>query len=310
MRFAQAFYRVSFVALLLLGVAQPAWALGDFIIPQLAGMLVGGPVLVGLLIALIVEAKNGNKADLELQKQWGGVAIWGVLFNGLWFGLLQIFDPRTWHTLDRWTEMGFALRYVLPSAILAAYVGFSGRKYRALALMASCLLVGVGYSLFVALPNEHEYKVAREKEQAIQKAAEPDGSREKPYQEVFQTPRFEGGPEAQEAAIQREINYPREALTQKAEREVQVDYTVLPNGSLTDVRATGCFGDIYCDEAERVVKCLPPFVPGRLIQDGMPVAVTGTLRVAFKHRLNVTQEPKQDTSWDSTGKVGHEVSIW
>lgn len=304
MQFSHSFRRFGFVFLFLLGAARPAWALGDAIVPQGIGFIVGGPVLVALFIGLVLVATKGDKADPTAQRQWEGVAILGLLFNVLCFGLLLVFDPGTWGAFDGWTEMGFGMRYALPSGALAIFLGFRGWPRRAVVLAVSCLLVGVGHFLGFTLPKSRTYEAAREQE----KAAAPDGSPQKPYQQADQMPAFVGGQVALDSAIQHEIRYPNYALERGLEGAVRVAYIVLSDGSLAGVRAVEGIDAGYHEEAERVVKSLPPFLPGK--QNGTPVAVAGSVNVFFtipvplkRARLEqLERESKfaQASSWDDS----------
>lgn len=135
------------IGIVLLSAAQPAWALGDFIIPQTAGLILGGPAMLALLFALVHAGTKGTKADPAVQQQWRAAALWGTLFNGLWLWLLVIFDPSTWHMGAGWSGTGLVVRFVLPSAVLVVFLLVKGWPRRAIAVMASCLLMGVGYGL-------------------------------------------------------------------------------------------------------------------------------------------------------------------
>lgn len=276
-------FRFSAVALLLLAGAQPAWALGDYIVPQAIGVLLGGPVLLLLLGALIWVGTRRSAASrpekLRPQEKWTGTALLGGLFNACWFGLLVVFDPGTWNQTGSWTGAGFTLGYILPSAVMAFLWILADHARRAGALVASCLLVGLGYWLLVAMPAEVSYAIERKQARARELAAAPDGSRQKPYSEVEEMPLYPGGPAAMEAAIQLALRYPKPALKQGFEGSVRVSYTVLPDGSLADVQAEPSAGKDCSAEAERVIHSLPRFQPGR--QHGVAVAVTSRVNVLF-----------------------------
>jgi hypothetical protein len=137
-------------SLLLLSTTQPAWALGDFVIPQTAGLIVGCPLLIALFIGLLTAATRGDKTAAASQ-QGGRVAFWGTLFNSLWLCLLFVFDPATWSRSGSWSEAKFINAYLLPTVLLAAFLLWRGWARRAAVVTASCLLVGLGYLLWVII---------------------------------------------------------------------------------------------------------------------------------------------------------------
>lgn len=134
------------VSLLLLSVVPPAWVLRDSIIPQTAGLVLGGPVLLLLLFGFVWAVKD-KKASPASQVQLVIVALWGLLFHDVWLWLLCIFDPNTWGMVDGWSEAGFVGRYAFPAAVLAPFLLYSRRARRAATVMVSCLLMGVEYWL-------------------------------------------------------------------------------------------------------------------------------------------------------------------
>jgi hypothetical protein len=140
--------RVS-ASLLLLSTTQPAWALGDFVIPQAAGLIVGCPLLIALFSSVLTAATRGDKTASASQKQWGRIAFWGTLFNSLWLCLLFVFDPAMWSRSGSWSEAKFINAYLLPTVMLAAFLLWRGWARRAAVVTASCLLVGLGYLLWV-----------------------------------------------------------------------------------------------------------------------------------------------------------------
>ncbi|QIL78452.1 hypothetical protein [Hymenobacter sp. HDW8] len=137
--------RIAF-SLLLLSAAQPAWALGNGIVEEGFAMVAGGPVLLLLLWGLVVTAKD-TKATPASQRQLVIVAVLGLLFNGLWLLLLYVFDPHTFGHGHGWGDAGFVVRYVLPNAVLVAFLLGRRLPHRAAAVAASCLVAGVFYWL-------------------------------------------------------------------------------------------------------------------------------------------------------------------
>lgn len=85
---------------------------------------------------------------------------------------------------------------------------------------------------------------------------------------VEQQPEFEGGYEAMMNFIRKNMKYPASARRMGVDGTVYVGFVVGKDGSITDVKTIrGISAD--CDkEAERVVKMMPPWKPGR--QNGKP----------------------------------------
>lgn len=138
-------------SVLLLSATQPAWALGDSVIPQTAGLIVGGPALMALFIGLIAAATRGDKTIPASQKRWGRVAFWGILFNSLLLCLLFVFDPATWNMSAGWSQTTFLESYLIPTAALATFLLCKGRARRAAVVTVSCLLVGISYLLWIMI---------------------------------------------------------------------------------------------------------------------------------------------------------------
>lgn len=97
---------------------------------------------------------------------------------------------------------------------------------------------------------------------------------------VEQQPEFNGGYEAMINFIKKNLRYPASARRMGVDGTVFVQFVVGKDGSITDVKTIrGISAD--CDrEAERVVKQMPAWKPGR--QNGKPVFVRFVLPIRFK----------------------------
>ncbi len=100
------------------------------------------------------------------------------------------------------------------------------------------------------------------------------------YDFAEQAPSYIGGPIAMNQFISTTIRYPASAQRMRLGGTVFVSFVVNADGSISDVHAVkGFFAD--CDkEAERVVKAMPLWEPGR--QDGKPVKVKYVVPIKFK----------------------------
>ena len=97
---------------------------------------------------------------------------------------------------------------------------------------------------------------------------------------VEQQPEFEGGYEAMINFIKKNLRYPASARRMGVDGTVYVQFVVSKDGSISEVKTIrGISAD--CDrEAERVVKAMPAWKPGR--QNGKPVFVRFVLPIKFK----------------------------
>ena len=103
---------------------------------------------------------------------------------------------------------------------------------------------------------------------------------EKIYTSVEQMPQFPGGDVAMMKYIQSHIKYPPRAKENNIQGKVIMQFVVLKDGSIGEVKVVRAVDADLDKEAVRVVKSFPKFTPGR--QNGQPVAVWYTLPVSFK----------------------------
>jgi periplasmic protein TonB len=95
-----------------------------------------------------------------------------------------------------------------------------------------------------------------------------------------EAPSFVGGMAGLASFLQRNLRYPREASKVGVEGRVFVQFTVGSDGSIENVRAIKGIGFGCDEEAERVVKMMPSWKPGK--QSGRAVRVRYTLPVLFQ----------------------------
>jgi protein TonB len=79
--------------------------------------------------------------------------------------------------------------------------------------------------------------------------------------------------------LQESIKYPEEAKELGIQGRVFVTFVVEVDGSITDVRVLRGIGGGCDEEAVRVVKAMPKWVPGK--QRGVPVRVQFNLPIKF-----------------------------
>lgn len=98
--------------------------------------------------------------------------------------------------------------------------------------------------------------------------------------EVF--PQFPGGMQALMSYLARNIRYNATAIEFRITGKVYISFVVLPNGSIDEVRVVKGLGFGLDEEAIRVVKAMPRWLPGT--QNGQPVAVVYNLPIQFSLR--------------------------
>ncbi|MDB5062573.1 MAG: hypothetical protein JWP67_2416, partial [Mucilaginibacter sp.] len=96
---------------------------------------------------------------------------------------------------------------------------------------------------------------------------------------VEQAPGFPGGDAALGSYLAKNIRYPAKARENKTQGRVIVTFVVELDGSITNTRVVRGIGDGADEEALRVIKASPKWVPG--IQNGRKVRVAYTIPIQF-----------------------------
>jgi protein TonB len=96
---------------------------------------------------------------------------------------------------------------------------------------------------------------------------------------VEEQPGYPGGEEARISYLQQNIKYPEEAKELGIQGKVFVTFVVEVDGSISDVRVLRGIGGGCDEEAIRVVRSMPKWVPGK--QRGVPVRVQFNLPIKF-----------------------------
>ena len=124
------------------------------------------------------------------------------------------------------------------------------------------------------------------------KAAEVDMEAEVAEAEVFmvveEAPVFPGGEEARIRFLQQNIRYPQLARESSIQGTVYVTFVVERNGAINDVRVLRGIGGGCDEEAVRVIRAMPKWMPGK--QRGKPVRVQFNMAVKFILNGNLIPE--------------------
>lgn len=101
-----------------------------------------------------------------------------------------------------------------------------------------------------------------------------------PYLVVEKMPEFTGGMEALMRYLRSHLRYPSAALREQAEGRVYVSFVVQADGTIADISVPKGLGFGLDEEAQRVVRQMPAWTPGRQSNHAVPVRFT--LPITFK----------------------------
>jgi TonB family protein len=103
---------------------------------------------------------------------------------------------------------------------------------------------------------------------------------EKPLAAPEIMPKFPGGEKALKAFISKNLQYPVSAAQSGIEGRVTVRFIIEKTGEVTDVKVVRGLSNTFDNEAVRVVKMFPKWIPGK--QNGRKVSAYYTLPITFR----------------------------
>jgi Ca-activated chloride channel family protein len=109
---------------------------------------------------------------------------------------------------------------------------------------------------------------------------DPEDDKETIFQHVEQMPQFPGGDRAMMEFIVRNMVYPPEMAQQGIQGRVILRFVVEADGSISEIEVIKGINSLLDEEAVRVVKLMPKWIPGKL--NGQPVRIYYSLPVVFK----------------------------
>lgn len=127
----------------------------------------------------------------------------------------------------------------------------------------------------------------------------PALSEDKPVYGVEQMPQYPGGDEALLKFIKDNLRYPQAAAEKGIEGRVTIRFVINREGSVTDVTVIRGLDSACDNEAMRVVKMMPTWIPGK--QNGKNISVYYTLPIVYKL--------KKDTSALNADKPVYGVEV-
>ena len=100
-----------------------------------------------------------------------------------------------------------------------------------------------------------------------------------PYSVVEQMPEFPGGEAALRKYLSNSVKYPRIATENGVQGKVYVNFVVDKSGSISNVKVVRGVDSALDNEAVRVIKAMPKWIPGK--QNGETVRVSYTVPINF-----------------------------
>lgn len=207
---------------------------------------VGGGACVNVGDKIHFDFTDNTKLELNNMREYNCEAKSSLYFEERFqnFSSLEMLRQKVLYRLTVWTKGKFVSRNVSEE---------SASKLRTL---LACFNSSLGDSTFLKLGNS------------------------KIYTRVEQPPQFMGGFEAMMNFIKKTMRYPPKARN-SIEGTVYVSFIVNIDGSLTEIKTIKTAHPALDAEAERVIKLMPPWIPGRINQRAVPVRFI--LPIKFKY---------------------------
>jgi len=104
------------------------------------------------------------------------------------------------------------------------------------------------------------------------------------YNKAEENPSFNGGDRAMKTFLRENVKFPKDAESEGLDGTVYVDFVVSSDGNVREVGSTNIPNEVvdprFVNEAIRVVKSMPRWLPGR--QHGKAVDVSYTIPITFE----------------------------
>jgi protein TonB len=102
----------------------------------------------------------------------------------------------------------------------------------------------------------------------------------KVYFTADEPPVFKGGPEGLQKFLNKELQYPEEALRRELSGKVYVRFLITEKGRTQDAEIVKSVGGGLDEEALRLVRIMPWWTPARV--QGQPVRLVYTMPIVFR----------------------------
>ncbi|MEO0898232.1 MAG: energy transducer TonB [Bacteroidota bacterium] len=110
--------------------------------------------------------------------------------------------------------------------------------------------------------------------------SKPEAKVDKPLVYAERMPSFPGGPKGLKSYLKKSLRYPNQARSTKVQGQVIVQFVIEPNGEITSPKILKGIGSGCDEEAIRVVRAMPNWVPGE--SNGLRVPVYQSIPINFK----------------------------
>lgn len=124
------------------------------------------------------------------------------------------------------------------------------------------------------------YKADEAENVPVQQKSSSTHAEDHVYDVVEQMPSFPGGINALKEYIKKTMRYPEEARKENIQGRVILTFIVEEDGSITNVRVAKSISPLLDQEAVRIVRSMPKWIPGK--QAGITVRVKYTIPIMFR----------------------------
>jgi TonB family protein len=122
-------------------------------------------------------------------------------------------------------------------------------------------------------------KKAKNADRLSQEMDEEETAEAEVFTVVEESPQFPGGDEARVRFLQENIHYPDEAREASIQGTVYISFVIEIDGTINDIRVLRGIGGGCDEEAVRVIRNMPRWLPGK--QRGKPVRVQFNMPIKF-----------------------------
>jgi|GEM_PF-506921 TonB family protein len=196
-------------------------------------------------------------------------------YNSLLKRRLEMLN-KTQTTSIPWLKVIFSIPLGLFIIVIAGIVNGGS----SITLAKDNLLPELKINMSDVYVNSNAAPTLLEVQQSSSQKSKVKADNKEPYKIVDKMPMFPGGDEKLLNYLAQNIHYPAIAKKAAIQGRVLVNFTVTKSGKVKDVTVLKGIGGGCDEEAMRVVKSFPKWIPGKL--KGVPVDVSFTLPIIFK----------------------------
>ncbi|TGX82380.1 TonB family protein [Palleniella muris] len=231
--------------------------------------------------AVLDSGVNATAYQMLLVRKAVGDQLFAIANNLNKYSLKKRITMMKTEKTNRWECVKALVALPLAAVAVVAFANPEMEKMEESIVENSETLVRAADKHVFSQPAETEKPtVAAKEETPAVKDVQPKDD-DKAYDVVEEMPQFPGGPAALMKFLGENIKYPKEAGTICVAGRVIVSFIVDTDGSITDVALMKSLSPEFNNEAVRVVKAMPKWIPGK--QKGKPVRVKYFIPVVFRN---------------------------